>query len=138
MGRILFYRESNWSGAAAVYNIYIDDEKVGKIGNGSSLILDVKSGEHKLYLKNGLISFGLKSNVLNFSCANDSVIKVRISSNMSSWSGISIEIVSNSFDGKDIDSEKYDSLEKLMNLKNKNIISEEEYKREKEKIMNGE
>lgn len=138
MGKILLVRESNYAGAAANYNIYLDNNKVGKISNGGQIEIDVDNGNHELYLKNALISFGLKSNILSFNTTNTSVVKILVKSVMSKMSGIKLELVSNVNNESKETNEKYDALQKLFDLKEKKIISEEEYEQQKEKIMEGE
>ena len=138
MGKILIVRESNYAGAAANYNIFLDNKKIGKIGNGDQLEIEIDNGDHELYLQNGIISFGLKSNVLLFSTSNTSVVKILVKSVMSKMSGIKLELVSNTNNEDKETNDKYDALQKLHDLKEKNIISDEEYENQKNKIMNGE
>lgn len=138
MGKILIVRENNYIGAAANYNIFLDKKNIGKIGNSGQLEIKIDNGNHELYLQNALISFGLKSNVLLFSTTDTSVVKILVKSVMSTMSGIKLELISNTNNENGEIYDKYDELQKLYNLKEKNIINDEEYEEQKNKILKGE
>lgn len=137
MGKIIIDRENNYLGAAANYNIYLDGNKIDSINNGGVEEYIVASGKHSLYVQNGLLSFGLKSNILEFDISDSTEIRILCKSTMTKWSGIELEIVSNNNISSQNNIDKYDQLQKLNNLKQKNIITENEYEIEKEKILKG-
>lgn len=138
MGKLLITRESNYIGCGASYNIFLDNQKVGKISNGRQIEIKINNGTHKLYLQNSLLNFGFKSNVLSFNSSNTSVINVSAKSVMSKMAGIQLSLDSNIKNESKENDYRYDALQKLHNLRNNNIIDELEYKKQKEKIMNGE
>ncbi len=76
--------------------------------------------------------------MLSFNITDTSVVKIFVKSVMSNISGIKLELVSNTQNETLKKDNKYEALEKLYNLKNKYIISEEEYEKEKNKIIKGE
>ena len=136
MGKIIMLRESNYAGAVASYNIFLDNQKIGSIKNAGQLEIDIANGNHEIYLTNAILKIG-KSNVLNFNSTDNSVIKILVKSVMSSISGIKLELVSNNNNfSKKID-DKYEMLEKLNELKIKGTINEEEFENEKKKILEG-
>ena len=137
MGKILLVRESNYAGAVANYKIFLDGKKIGKIENGGQLEIEIDNGNHEIYLQNALLSFGLKSNVLSFKTTNSSIVRILVKSVFSKMSGIKLELVSNTSNEIEETNDKYNALEKLHDLKQKNIISDEEYEEQKRKIMNG-
>ena len=66
MGKLIVDRENNYLGAAAKYNIFLDNQKIASVNNGNVLEFVIPNGHHTLYVKNGLISLGTKSNVIEF------------------------------------------------------------------------
>ena len=140
MGKIVIDRESNYLGCVANYDVFLDNIKIDSISNGVVKEYIIPNGKHSLYLQNGLISFGLKSNILYFDLENEDVIKILCKSGLYSLSGITLEFdksqFTNKFHGNSINN-KYDLLEKLSKLKEINAITDEEFEREKRKILGG-
>lgn len=137
MGKIIIDRENNYIGAAANYNVVLDGNKIDAINNGGVREYIVDNGKHSLYMQNGLISFGLKSNILEFEIFDSTEIRILCKSTMAKWSGIKLEIVSINNNSAQDNMDKYAQLQKLNDLKIKNIITENEYEIQKEKILKG-
>jgi hypothetical protein len=140
MGKLIVDRENNYLGAAAKYNIFLDNQKIASVNNGNVLEFVIPNGHHTLYVKNGLISFGTKSNVIEFDIDDTADIRVMIKSVMTSLSGIKLEfyVVGHKGETGQSGNNKYIALEKLNTLKESGALSEEEFQKEKERILNGE
>ena len=140
MGKIIIDRDNNYLGVLAGYNIFLNNSKIDSINNGEVKEYKLENGEYSLYIQNGLISFGTKSNVINFTIKDNTEIRIACDSTMVKMSGIKLNIVYNSDDNIHIqtDMEKYQEIGKLKELRGKNIITEEEFNNEKQKLLKGE
>ena len=137
MGKFIIDRESNYAAFVAKYDVYLDNRKIDSISNGDVKEYVVENGRHALYLKNALLSFGLKSNTVEINITENKVVKVMCKVTYKTLSGIHLVVEENNDSLEISDVDKYDQLEKVNELKKAGVITEEEYELEKKKILNG-
>lgn len=137
MGKFIIDRESNYVAFVAKYDVYLDNRKIDSISNGDVKEYVVENGRHTLYLKNALLSFGLKSNTVEINITENKVVKVMCKVTYKTLSGIHLVVEENNDSLEISDVDKYDQLEKVNELKKAGVITEEEYELEKKKILNG-
>ena len=51
MGKIVVSRATEWTNKLREYGIYVDGQKIGKIGNGDTKTFDVPNGNHTIRAK---------------------------------------------------------------------------------------
>lgn len=136
MGRLVITRENNYMGCLCNLTIFLDNKNIGKISNGEELNIHINNGKHKLYLQNKLLIVQ-KSNTLSFDVYSSSVVKVFVRFTNSLKNSIEITLISN--ENREIEqiSNKYNAIQKLFELKNQNILTEEEYEKQKTILMKG-
>lgn len=134
MGVIILDRENNFIGAIVKYNIFLDNNKIGSISNGKVATFEIESGYHTLYVENATLSSGI-SNIIEFNMTNSKIINISVKVAFSR-SGIKLKI-ENEKDDNSKEESKYEKILRLNELKNKNIITEDEFEQEKSKLLKG-
>lgn len=134
MGVIILDRENNFIGAIVKYNIFLDNNKIGSISNGKVATFEIESGYHTLYVENATLSSGI-SNIIEFNMTNSKIINISVKVAFSR-SGIKLKIEHEKDDNSKEES-KYEKILRLNELKNKNIITEDEFEQEKSKLLKG-
>lgn len=72
MGDLILTREEQSFLKLAKYKIFIDDKLVNEVDNGSTKVLQVKPGEHTVYVK----VFGMKSNIKKITVTKKSTVRL--------------------------------------------------------------
>lgn len=127
MGKIIIDRENNFSGCLAKFYIYLNGKKIGYINNGQVKELDIPNGKHTLLLRN-IIDV---SNTINIEIDNYTTIYI-----LCKMGAFSPKISIKSINKNGSSNLKYEELKSLQNLREKGIITEEEFNKEKLKILN--
>lgn len=143
MGKLIIERENKYCACLSKYNIFLDNILIDSVCNGDSHEYIIPSGNHTLFLQNGAINFGTKSNTIKF-CINDNdSVRILCKSGLYNFSGIllKLDIINNVVDNNIIDyNELYDRyrlISKLFELKEAGSLSDEEFENEKRKILRG-
>lgn len=126
MGKIIIDRENNYISSLVSFNIYINNQKTNKIKNGELKEISVVEGNYEIFVKN---TFD-KSNTL----------KLKVGKYTTTYIDCKIGILNPKLKIREqIDFankiHEYETLNKLNELKKDNIITEEEYNKEKSKIL---
>lgn len=127
MGKIVITRENTFYSCLNTFSIYIDNKKVGTLPNGETKEFIIFNGKHQLYVGSAFD----KSNILNFETSDSATVYIDCKMGLLNPK-LRIREIVNSVAKMD----DYEQLNRLKELKDKNIISEEEYKIEKNKILN--
>lgn len=138
MGRIVLDRESNYLAVLAAFDIFIDEKKFGNIRDGGHLVFEIDNGFHSMYLRNGILPIG-KSNVLNLNIKENTETRIYVRPTMGNISGIKLELKSVVSLGRTEEKEptnKFDEIQKLLELKESGILTEAEFENEKKKLLN--
>lgn len=53
MPKIIIHRKKDWINATKVYEVFLDEQKLGYLSNGDTTEFEVPSGQHKLSVKMG-------------------------------------------------------------------------------------
>ena len=56
MAKIIVHRPSGFLGFAKRFKIYVDNQKVGALANGSSYEFEIAAGQHEIYCKQDMFS----------------------------------------------------------------------------------
>lgn len=136
MGKLVITRENNYIGCLCSLTIFLDNKNIGKISNGEELNINIDNGKHKLYLQNKLLIVQ-KSNTLSFDVFSSSVVKVFVRFTNSLKNSIEITLISNENNEIEQINNKYNAIQKLFELKKQNILTEEEYEKQKTILMKG-
>lgn len=126
MGKVIINRETNFYNWLSSFNIYLDNKKIDTLKNGQVKEFIISNGKHEIYVKNIMD----KSNILKIFI--DEFTTIYIDCKMGTLNpklSIKKEISTES------NLDRYQLLDKLNELKKKKVISEEEYKKEKNKIF---
>lgn len=136
MGKLVITRENNYIGCLCSLTIFLDNKNIGKISNGEELNINIDNGKHKLYLQNKLLIVQ-KSNTLSFDVFSSSVVKVFVRFTNSLKNSIEITLISNENNEIEQINNKYNAIQKLFELEKQNILTKEEYEKQKTILMKG-
>ncbi|MGX1025062.1 hypothetical protein [Psychroflexus sp. MBR-150] len=82
MPKLVIKRAKEWANGARNYRLYLNDKKIGKIGNGETEVIEIEPGSHKLQAKIDWCS----SENINFEIEDNETYEVKLSSFMySNW-----------------------------------------------------
>lgn len=119
-------RKSSYICFGIVYNILLNGKKIGILTDGDFKTYNIPAGKYTLYLK----TFFYSSNIINFEIDDYTTIILEVKQTL-----INPKIIIKSKTSAMTFDIQYNELQKINKLKTLGVLTEEEYKREKNKLL---